>query len=137
MTKMHWVRIVMGAIGLELALIIVFVPLLTRVDMSILAPIIGIGCFGFGFAWAWWVVRKIRGGYVLHGTATGILATAIYLGLCLSNPDGGIRAVVAMYGPFYFVFGNLIRVLGCAANNYFYQVRKSRAGNSPAHPRSI
>jgi len=40
--KIHWGRIVVGAIALELALIIVFVPLLSRVDMSILAPIIGV-----------------------------------------------------------------------------------------------
>jgi hypothetical protein len=123
MTKIHWVRIIVGAIALELALIVVFVPLLTRVDMSILAPIITLGCLAFGFAWAWWVVRKIQGGYVLHATATGILATVIYLGLCLGNPDGGIRAVVAMYGPFYFIIANLVRILGCAAGGYSYQVR--------------
>jgi hypothetical protein len=124
MTKIHWGRIIVGAIALELALIVVFTPLLiAKVDMSILAPIITLGCFGFGFAWAWWVVRKIHGGYLLHATTTGILATAIYLGLCLGNPDGGIRAVVAMYGPFYFISANLVRILGCAAGGYVYQVR--------------
>ena len=122
--KIHWGRIVVGAIALELALIIVFVPLLSRVDMSILAPIIGVGCFVFAFAWGWWVVRRIQGRYVFHATATGVLATLMYLGLCLANPDGGIRAVVAMYGPIYFVFGNMLRILGCAAGGYIYQVQR-------------
>jgi hypothetical protein len=88
-----------GAIALELTLIIVVVPLLSRVEMSILAPIIGVACFVIAFAWGWFVVRRIRGRYVFHATATGLVATLMYLGLCLANPDGGIRAVVALYGP--------------------------------------
>jgi hypothetical protein len=36
--------------------------------------------------------RNIRDGYILHGTTTVTLATAIYPGLCLTNPDEGIRA---------------------------------------------
>ena len=124
MARIHWGRIIVGAIALELSLIVVFTPLLImKVDMSILAPIITLGCLAFGFAWAWWVVRKIHGGYLPHATATGILATAIYLGLCLVNPDGGIRAVVAMYGPFYFIAANLVQILGCSAGAYIYQVR--------------
>ena len=48
-----------------------------------------------------------------------MLATLMYLALCLMNPQGGIRAVVAMmYGPFFFVSGNLLRVLACAAGGY-------------------
>src|SRR5262249_12891194 len=66
--------------------------------------------FVFAFAWGWWVVRRVQGRYVFHATATGILATLIYLGLCLMNPDGGIRAVVAMYGLSFFIFGNLLRI---------------------------
>ena len=39
-----------GAVALELTLIIVFVPLLSRVEMYILAPVIAVGCFVFAFA---------------------------------------------------------------------------------------
>jgi hypothetical protein len=117
-------RIVVGAIGLELALIIVLVPLLSRVQMSILLPLSAVVVSVFGFAWGWWVVRRIQGWYVFHATATGILATLMYLALCLMNPQGGIRSVVAMYGPFFFVSGNLLRILACAAGGYLYQVRK-------------
>ena len=122
--KIHWGRIIVGAVALELVLIIVFVPLLSRVEMPILAPIMGVAGFAFAFASGWWVVRSVQGRYVFHATATGILATLIYLGLCLSNPDGGIRAVVAMYGFSFFVFGNLLRIFGCAAGGYVYQVRR-------------
>ena len=117
-------RIVVGAIGLELALIIVLVPLLSRVQMSILLPLSAMVVSVFGFAWGWWVGRRLQGWYVFHATATGILATLMYLALCLMNPQGGIRSVVAMYGPFFFVSGNLLRILACAAGGYLYQVRK-------------
>src|SRR5215813_3497349 len=122
--KIHWGRIVVGAIALELALIIVLVPLLSRVNMSIFLALSVLPVFALAFAWGWWVVRKIQKGYVFHATATGILATLMYLGLCLTNPDGGIRGVVAMYGPFFFVFGNLLRIFGCATGGYMYQVRR-------------
>ena len=122
--KIRWGRILAGAVALELVLIIFFVPLMSMVDMSILAPLSALPVFLIAFAWGWWVVRKLQERYVFHAAATGILATLIYLGLCLTNPDGGIRATVALYGPFYFVLGNLLRILGCAIGGYVYQVRK-------------
>jgi len=123
MTKTHWGRIVVGAIALELSLIVLLVPLLSRMEMAKLAPLAGLACLVLGFAWGWWVVRRIEGRFVFHGTATGVLATLIYLGLCMMNPDG-IRAVVLMYGVFNFVAGNLVRILGCAAGGYAFQVRR-------------
>ena len=122
--RLHWGRIIVGAIALELTLIVLLVPLLNRVQMAILAPLAAVACAVVGFAWGWWVARKIQSGYVFHGAAAGVLATAIYLGLCFMNPDGGIRAVVAMYGILYFVLGNLLRILGTTAGAYVFQTRR-------------
>jgi hypothetical protein len=54
---------------------------------------------------------------VLHGALTGIVATAIYVLLCLASPDG-IQSVIEMYGLLGFVLGNGLRILGCMAGGY-------------------
>jgi hypothetical protein len=122
-TKVRWGRIVAGAVLLELALIIVFVPLISVVGLDRLIPFVVAGCFVFGFACGWWVARKLRGRQVFHATAAGILATALYLGLGVFNPEGGLRAVVDGYGPVTFVLANLLRILGCAAGGYANRAR--------------
>ena len=107
----------MAAFLLEIALIIVFVPLLLNFDPARVVPYVGIGCFVFGFVITWLVVRTIHSRPVLHGTLIGVLATAIYLVLCLVGP-GGLAPVIAMYGPKFFVIGNGVRILGCIAGGY-------------------
>ena len=44
--------------------------------------------------------------------------TALYLGLGVLNPEGGLRAVVEGYGPTTFVLGNILRILGCMLGGY-------------------
>ena len=112
--KLQWGRIVAGAFLLEGALIVAFVPLLLSLDASTIVPIVPVGVFVFGFVISWWIVRKVRAHRVLHGALIGVLATVIYLVLCMIQPSG-IGPVVAMYGPFLFILGNALRILGCAA----------------------
>jgi hypothetical protein len=122
--KIRWGRIVAGALLLELALGIAFVPLISVVGLDRLIPFIVVGCFVFGFACGWWVARKLRGRQIFHATAAGILATALYLGLGAFSPDGGLRAIVEGYGPVTFVLANLLRILGCTAGGYANRVRR-------------
>src|SRR4029450_9355276 len=122
-TKVRWGRIVAGAVLLELALIIVFVPLISVVGLDRLIPFVVAGCFVFGFACGWWVARRLRGRQVFHATAAGILATALYLGLGVFHPEGGPRALVDGYGPGTFVLANLLRILGGAAGGYANRAR--------------
>jgi hypothetical protein len=117
-TRIRWGRIVAGAFLLELALGVVFVPLIAVVEFDRLIPFIVVGCFVFGFGCGWWVARKLRGRQIFHATAAGILATAIYLGLGVFAPDGGLRAIADMYGLITFVLANLLRILGCAAGGF-------------------
>ena len=117
-TRIHWGRIIAGAFLLELVLIVVFVPLIASVGLPRLIPFIVAGCFVFGVACGWWVSRKLRARHVFHATAAGILATALYLGLGVLNPEGGLRAVVEGYGPTTFVLGNILRILGCMLGGY-------------------
>jgi hypothetical protein len=124
-TRIRWGRIIAGAFLLELALAVVFVPLLVVVELARLIPFVVAGCFVFGFACGWWVARKLRARQVFHATAAGILATALYLGLGVFNPDGGIRAIVEMYGPATFVLANLMRILGCTAGGWASRARNA------------
>ena len=67
-----------------------------------------------GFIFGAWVARPLTSGFVLHGALTGVLATALYLGLC-SIPPNTIPAVVAAYGPFWFFTANGLRIVGAVA----------------------
>jgi hypothetical protein len=120
-SKLRWGWVVAGAVILEVALIILFIPILRFVEISRIAPFAGIGTFGLGFLVSRWVVRKVPGRRLLHGVLIGILATIIYVGLCMTNPDGGIAAVIAMYGPVLFVVGNGLRIVGTTAGAWAYR----------------
>ena len=117
---MSWGRIIAGAILLELALIVVFVPLLAIYDIATLGPYVAAGCVVFGFAFGWWTVRKVRSRRLLHATLVGVVATLIYLGLCATQP-GGIATVAAAYGTTLFVLGNGLRILGAAAGGLVHR----------------
>jgi len=115
--KLHWGWIVAGAVLLEVALIVLFIPMMMFTDISKIAPFAGIGTFGLGFLISWWIVKKLPGRRVLHAALIGVLATAIYFAMCMTSP-GGVASVAAMYGPFLFVFGNGLRIVGCIAGGY-------------------
>jgi hypothetical protein len=118
-TKLRWGWIVAGAVILEVALILLFIPMLRFTDISTIAPFAGIGTLVLGFLVSWWVVRKVPGRRLLHGALIGILATIIYVGLCMMNPDGGLASVVAMYGRVLFVVGNGLRIVGTVAGAWY------------------
>ena len=120
--RLQWGRITIGALLVEIALVLVFVPLLAVVDIQTLIPFIVLGVFVFGFAITWWLVRKVRARHVLHGALIGVIATVLYLLLCMTQP-GGISSVVALYGPVLFVLANLLRILGCAAGGFVARPR--------------
>jgi hypothetical protein len=129
-TGVRWGRIVIGAILIELALIVAAVPLLGFVanpfapgaqgsgDFTIFFVTVTVACFVAGALFGWWVARPLSSQFALHGALTGIIATAIYLGIC-SIPPTTIAAVVAGYGPFWFFTANGLRIVGAALGAAF------------------
>src|SRR5688572_22977579 len=120
----RWGRIVIGAVLLEAALVAIAVPLLafmdnpfapgaagTSGDYTIFFVTVAIACFVVGGLLGAWVARPLTSGVALHGALTGIVATAIYLAIC-SIPPTTIPAVVAAYGPLWFLLANGLRVAG-------------------------
>ena len=122
--RIRWGRIVIGAVLLEAVLIVAAIPLLGFVanplapgaqsasgDYTIFFVSVAVACFVVGALAGWWVARPLSSQFMLHGALTGIVATAIYLGIC-SIPPTTIAAVVAAYGPFWFFLANGLRVVG-------------------------
>jgi hypothetical protein len=122
---MRWGRIVIGAVLIEAALIVAAIPLLGYVanpfapgaqgsgDFTVFFVSVTVACFVIGALFGWWVARPLSSRFVLHGALTGIVATAIYLGIC-SIPPTTIAAVVAGYGSFWFFLANGLRIVGAS-----------------------
>ena len=120
----RWGRIVIGAVLLEAVLIVAAAPLLGFVanplapgaqnasgDYTIFFASVAVACFAIGALLGWWVARPLTSQFVRHGALTGVVATGIYLAIC-SIPPTTISAVVAAYGPFWFLLANGLRIVG-------------------------
>ena len=116
-TRLRWLRILGGAVLLELVLFIALVPPLVMLGPDTVVPYVYPACLIFGFGVTWWILRKVQDRPVMHGTLIGIVATAIYILLALPSP-GGIQSVITMYGVTGFIAGNALRIIGCIAGGY-------------------
>jgi hypothetical protein len=128
----RWRRIVIGAVLIEAVLIVAAVPLLGFVanpfapgvqgsgDFTIFFVSVTAACFVAGAIFGWWVARPLSSRFVLHGALTGIVATAIYVGIC-SIPPTTIAAVVAGYGPFWFFLANGLRIVGASMGAAYHR----------------
>src|SRR3954471_19286034 len=103
--KIYWVRVVAAAVLLEVALVVLTIPLLAAVSMQTLVPYVGPLCAVVGFPFGWWSARKAQSGFALHGTLVGIVATIIYLSLILGQ-NGTLKPAIDVYGPFLFFLVN-------------------------------
>ena len=120
-SRLRWGRIIGGAFLLELVLIIVLVPPLQFIGPQVI-PYVYPAVLIFGFLVTWWILRKVPQHPVLHGTLIGLVATAIYVGMCAANPEG-IQSVINLYGLFGFIAGNALRTVGCMAAGFALRSR--------------
>ena len=111
--KIHWMRVVLGALLLEIVLFAVLVPI-RFVNVTLFLIAVPIGVFAFGYFVTKWLLKKVSTRLVLHGALVGMVATVMYLGLVLAQP-GGIAAAVAVYGAPLFYFSQAMRIAGCVA----------------------
>ena len=122
--RIRWGRVIGLAFALEAALFVTLVPLISRIPQNVLFVLIGIGCAVFGFIAGWLAARGLPSRGVLHGSLVGVLATIIYLVLCVVGP-GGIPAAAAFYGTLLFVSLNALRIAGSTAGAVL-QISKGR-----------
>ena len=109
---MRWGRIVLLAFALEATLFVTLVPLQNPLPLRTWFVAVMIGCALFGYIAGRLAARGLQSQAVAHGLLVGVLATAIYIVLCMLGP-GGLAAAVAFYGALLFVLLNALRIVGC------------------------
>jgi hypothetical protein len=114
--RIHWARVVVAGILIEVVLIAMTIPLVAVFGEQFMAErafLVGVPILVFvvGFLFGWWLGRKVPRP-MLHGLLAGIVATVIYLGLILAS-SGSLEPAIAVYGLPLFVFANGMRIAGC------------------------
>ena len=123
--SIRWMRVILGALLLEVVLVVTLVPL-SFVNVPLFLTAVPIGAFVFGYLVSWWILRKVTSAPILHGALIGIAATAMYLGLVFAQP-GGYAAALGTYGVPLFWFSQVMRIAGCVAGG-----ATSRRGPAPS-----
>ena len=111
--SIRWMRVILGALLLEVVLLVTLVPL-SFINMTLFLTAVPIGAFVFGYLVSWWMLRRVPSAPLLHGALIGVVAMAIYFGLVFAQP-GGYAAAVDTYGAALFWFGQALRTAGCIA----------------------
>jgi hypothetical protein len=119
--SIHWRRVVLGALLLEIILFTVLVPI-GFVSTTVFLVAVPIGCLLFGYLVTRWLLRTLSSGLLLHGALLGVLATAMYFGLVLMQPDG-LSSAIAVYGVPLFWFSQAMRIVGCVTGALHVQRR--------------
>ena len=128
--KINWIRIVLGALLLEVVLFAALVPI-SLVSLTLFLVAVPIACFVFAALVISWLLRKTPSDLLLHGTLVGIVATVMYFGLVFGSADG-LSGAVAIYGAPLFWFSQAMRIAGCVAGAAHQQRRRRGMLPSPS-----
>ena len=109
----RWGRVTLGALLLEVLLMITLTPL-GLISQTVFLTAVPIGVFVFGYLVSWRVLRPVLQDRLANGTALGLIATLMYFGLIAAAP-GGFQAAVGTYGAPLFWFCQALRVAGTVA----------------------
>jgi putative membrane protein (TIGR04086 family) len=114
MKNIRWGWILLGGFLAELAIFLVVIPLSLLAGQQSLLYSAPPASFVASFVFGIWVARKAHHRRVLHGALVGIVATLIYVGIGLGQPE-----------PIAYVVAHVLKVLGGAAGGF---VALKRAG---------
>ena len=109
----RWGRVIVGALLLELVLIVTLTPL-NLFSRTVFLTAVPIGVFVVGYLISWRMLRPVPSRQITHGALLGVLATAMYVALISAAP-GGFQGAVQVYGAPLFWFCQAMRVAGCLA----------------------
>ena len=93
-------------------------------DTTVFLVAVPAGCFVFAAIVSGWLFRHATYHPVLQGGLLGIVATMLYLVLCLGAP-GGLPGAIAGYGTPLFWGTQALRILGGAVGPAFRQARRA------------
>src|SRR5438105_4654506 len=128
--RIRWGRVVGLAFALEAALFAALVPIQSLLSLKVWFAAIAFGCAIFGYIAGRLAARGLKSGAVLNGLLVGVLATIIYIVLCMLGP-GGLPAAVAIYGAPLYISLNGLRIVGCTLGAVHGQARETRALGGP------
>jgi putative membrane protein (TIGR04086 family) len=105
MRRIRWLRVVLGAVLVEVALLAIAIPLnLSASGRAVLLALVVPLCFVGTFIGGWWVARKAGDLFFLHGLLLGAFAALIY---------GGLTWKITL--PAAYIVANYLKLIGGAA----------------------
>jgi putative membrane protein (TIGR04086 family) len=119
MKNIRWGWILLGGFLAELGIFVLIIPLSMWAGQQSLLYTAPPASFVFGI----WVARKVQQRRVLHGALVGIVATLIYVGIGLGQPE-----------PIVYIVAHVLKVLGGAAGGVVALKRASTTAVSRARP---
>jgi len=119
--RIHWLRVVFGAVLVEVALFAVVLPVNllpngSTVLLYIVLPICLIATFIGGL----WVARKAEGRFILHGLLVGVLAALLYVAISW-------KATL----PTIYVVSNYLKLVGGLAGGMVAKRMATKAMPTP------
>jgi len=111
LSGIRWLRILIGAIGVEVVLLAIAIPLnMSEHGRAILLALVIPLCVIGAFVGGWWVARGAGGAFVLHGLLLGAVAALIY---------GALTVKVSL--PTAYIVANYLKLLAGAAGGLMAQ----------------
>ena len=115
-TRIHWGRVWIGGFLAEVGIFAVFIPAVLLFGEEPARYTVPPAAFVMTFLFAVWVGRGIESRFVLHGILVGVVATLLYVGLTLAQPE-----------PLLYIVAHGLKILGGAAGARVAGKRKSTA----------
>ena len=121
----RWLRVIVGGILLEFALVAVLVPIGAIFGTppglgtnqtghyAVFLTAVSMGCFVLGWMAGWLVVRSVSAHRSVHGLLVGVVATTFYLVMTSLVQQDGLSAAIAGYGAVHFWATQVLRIAGC------------------------
>ena len=110
--RLRWGRVIGLAFALEAALFVTLLPLQQVLSLNVWLVAVAVGCILFSYIAGRLAARGLASGAALNGLLVGVIATVIYIVVCMAGP-GGLSAAVTFYGTPLFVLLNVLRIVGC------------------------
>jgi len=107
MSRILWIRILVGGFLSELALIVVFIPTTILLGQTAGVYVAVAGSLAMPFLFGFWAARRAHAHLVLHGLLVGAIGILIYVGLTRGAPE-----------PLLYIFAHGLKLIGGAAGGY-------------------
>ncbi len=116
MKGIRWGWVALGGFLAELAIFIIAIPLSLWLGQDSLLYSAPAASFAATFVFGFWVARKARARFVVHGTLVGIVSALLYVAI-----SGGQSV------PWAYILAHALKVLGGALGGLLAQKRASSA----------